>query len=330
MNNLEDCRDRTSEFFSRVTQIQKVQQSSARLLCSNSGEFDERPDDTLLSGGRRSSDMSQLGQQQHVFTQKASYISHSIHRVTVKLGRLGKLARQRSLFNDPVDEINELTFVIKDELGLLQGELEKLAGWATASPSSTTSHGARHSTAVVNDLKQELMRTTKSFQDVLQVRTKMLKEQHQRRTQFELSEPVSVRHRGSSFSHNYSHGGSNTIHTASVDTAAAAVSASHNYSANSGVAAMGNAAIKRRGTNAFEALMNAASASASSSSDFESTLQDDVDLSFVTLETGGMVGLQQTQMQQAADDQSDEYLSARARVVEDIEGTLSQLGSTRA
>jgi len=361
MNNLVDCRDRTAEFFSTVQQIQKAQHASmagasgqpaygaARPAASASGfgssgsnfhsEFDERPDEALLGAARGAyGQPAQPRAQQSQFTQAASHIGQSIHGVTLKLEKLAKLARQRSLFNDPAQEINELTFVIKDDIGTLQSELEKLAGWVTAqraASTSSTSHGARHSTAVVDGLKQELMRTTKSFQEVLQVRTQTLKEQHQRRKQFEASGGASAAAGGSS-SNNHSHGGGDTEHASSSYASSAP---SSRGGAHSGLTPVGNAAVKRRGANAFDALMSAAAASAgkggaaggpssaAAAADFEATSHDDAELSFITPAAGGMGGLQsQQQAQQAAQDQTDEYLSSRARAVEDIESTIAQLG----
>ncbi len=273
------------------------------------------------------------------------------------------VARQRSLFNDPAAEINELTFVIKEDLGILHTKLEDLHGWvaeqqrAGRSGSAKNSdglplsqQGARHSSAIVDNLKQDLMRTTKSFQEVLQVRTQTLKEQHQRRKQFEAGGGASAGSSGSSSSNNRSHGGDAENHSSSS-------SSTHPNHQHSGLTpAVGNAAVRKRGgannNNPFDQLMSQAAASASASAsankqqqqqqpgassssnssgiDLESSSHDDAELSFITpgaSGAGGLAGLQQAQQQAAqAQDQSDEYLSSRARAVEDIESTISQLG----
>lgn len=359
MNNLIDCRDRTAEFFSTVQSIAKSQQllsgngasasafgahaaldgTSHRPLPKSGSygvtgngngfhsEFDERPDEGALSS---SALLLRQGapppKQQSQFTQAAQHIGRSIHLVTEKLEKLGKLAKQRSLFNDPASEINELTYVIKTDLGTLHNELEVLHNWVTAnrdaanaasssssSHESQSLHAVRNSTAIVDNLKQQLMSTTKSFQEVLQVRTNNLKAQNVARKQFEATGSGSGA--GTGGTGGAANGSSNG--SSGRDGAAAAVRPGKRSSAAGS------------GANPFDQLMTAAAsgASAHARADHEGTSMDDADeeLSFLT------PGASASQlMLDAPQDQTDEYLSSRAQAVEDIEGTIVQLGAMYA
>lgn len=358
MNNLIDCRDRTAEFFSTVQSIAKSQQllsgngasasafgaqqhaaldgTSHRPLPKSGSygvtgngfhsEFDERPDE-----GASSSSALLLRQgapppkQQSQFTQAAQHIGRSIHLVTEKLEKLGKLAKQRSLFNDPASEINELTYVIKTDLGTLHNELEVLHNWVTANRDAANAassgnesqslHAVRNSTAIVDNLKQQLMSTTKSFQEVLQVRTNNLKAQNVARKQFEATGSGSGS--GAGGTGGAANGSSNG--SSGRDGAAAAVRPGKRVSAAGS------------GSNPFDQLMTAAASGAASAharADHEGTSLDDADdeLSFLTPGAASNSQL----LQDAPQDQTDEYLSSRAQAVEDIEGTIVQLGAMYA
>lgn len=114
MNGGFDCRDRTSEFFSTIQQIQKAQShlsaggisgshplptsladaTSHRPLPKSTSntyhnEFDDRPEGEALI---RSNAVQP--KQQSQFTQAAQHIGRSIHTVTEKLEKLGKCMEQ--------------------------------------------------------------------------------------------------------------------------------------------------------------------------------------------------------------------------------------------
>jgi syntaxin 5 len=209
------------------------------------------------------------------------------------LALLPSVAKQRSLFNDPATEINELTYIIKTDLSTLHNELEVLHKWVVShrdgtsdsSSSGPSKHEARNSTAIVDNLKQQLMTTTKSFQEVLQVRTTNLKEQNQRRKQFE----------------------------------AGAGGAGGSSSSSSSSSATGNAAVRKRGGNPFDALMNQAAShkSAMMAGETEATTED------AALPSDLM---QDQSLILAAPVQADDYLASRAQAVENIESTIVELG----
>jgi len=349
-----DCRDRTAEFFATVSALQKA--AASRQSATSSHDILDgtapRPLPHSYTGSKHSASSSAFGEnefetrpgsdslrplmpapapkQQSQFTQAAQHIGRSIHQVTEKLEKLGKLARQRSLFNDPTSEINELTYVIKTDLSTLHGELEVLHNWVqqhragssssrTTDPSDVdaplTQHAARNSSAIVETLKQQLMYTTKSFQEVLQVRTQNLKEQNQRRKQFEANHV--------------------TTSSSSAGGAAAVASMSNGHAVSPSSAGASGAAVRKRGANPFDALMSQAASAkqhhrnnqTSSSSSFLAsdneppTEDDELGLSF---DGDGIT--EQTQLLQSQPIEQDDYLTSRAEAVESIESTIVELG----
>ena len=94
--------------------------------------FKNRTDDfrrKMTSGGVE--EMTQLipsktKKTSSVFLQTAQQVSKQIHSTGMKLKKLSSLAKKKSLFDDPTVEINELTFVIKKEIKVLQSTLEDL------------------------------------------------------------------------------------------------------------------------------------------------------------------------------------------------------------
>jgi len=117
------------------------------------------------------------------FALVASAIGKDITATTEKLERLSKLAKKKSLFDDPAVEIQELTAVINQDIkninqqiSFLQAQKDMLA--------RKNQHSASHSDTIVDTLKSKLKNTTKSFSTVLQLRTENLKTQQKERETF--------------------------------------------------------------------------------------------------------------------------------------------------
>ena len=53
----------------------------------------------------------QTQEQKSEFAQKAARIGHGVHATSAKLAKLAQLAKSTSMFNDPAQEIAELTTV---------------------------------------------------------------------------------------------------------------------------------------------------------------------------------------------------------------------------
>ena len=79
------------------------------------------------------------------------------------------VAKVKSLFNDPVVEIQQLTYVVKQEITGINRKLEGLKTMA----GKNTKQTAEHSEHVVSNLSSKLQGTTQSFQNVLELRAEV-------------------------------------------------------------------------------------------------------------------------------------------------------------
>lgn len=171
--------DRTSEFFNTVTALQR-----------NTKQTDEISSFSTPSSFSAASS-STVYHMNHVpegpatqFTKAAASISRGVHETTLKLERLSKLAKKQSLYEDNSAKVHELTVAIKGDLQILDSDLKALQQFVDTERARTTRNSRENSTAIVDNLKTQLAFTTKSFAEVLQVRTKTLKEQHHRQKAF--------------------------------------------------------------------------------------------------------------------------------------------------
>lgn len=89
-------RDRTPEFLQIVTRLQQQQG-----LPSSSGR-----DAAAAAGSGPQSE----------FARRAAKIGMGIHSTSQKLQKLAQLARRTSMFDDPAEEINELSTVVKQDI----------------------------------------------------------------------------------------------------------------------------------------------------------------------------------------------------------------------
>jgi len=169
-------RDRTNEFFSIV--------QTAKALAPI-----PRPSANFASNSAGSAKPLTALQQQSEFTRAAASISKGIFQVTDKLEHLAKLAKQKSLFNDQSDSINELASRIKGEIQLLSKDIEALEFHVSSQRGNpkefSTRDAAEHGEAVVKQLKSQLADTTKNFTGVLTLRSQNLKDGNSRRKHFE-------------------------------------------------------------------------------------------------------------------------------------------------
>jgi len=123
------------------------------------------------------------------FTMAAAQIGKGIFDTASKLSRLAKLAKKKTLFDDPSLEIQELTYIIKMDITNLNKQIENLQLLVAANNNQTS----KHSETVIGNLKSKLANTAKDFRDVLEVRTLNLKEQQRSRMEFTGSPTLSRR-----------------------------------------------------------------------------------------------------------------------------------------
>lgn len=116
------------------------------------------------------------------FYSAASAISHEINTTSEKLQRLAQLCQKKSIFDDHTTKIQELTYIIKQDLAHITEEV----GALQSSSSKATGKGnqAIHVDSVVGSLKKGVDSTTRSFKDILEVRTKNMRESKMRTDNF--------------------------------------------------------------------------------------------------------------------------------------------------
>ncbi|KAF1814652.1 putative ER-golgi SNARE complex subunit [Eremomyces bilateralis CBS 781.70] len=169
--------DRTTEFQSIVQQAQrrtassKVSAQRQNLLSSTS------PNGTAPSPQKQRSE----------FARRAAEIGRGISGTMAKLERLAQLAKRKTLFDDRPLEINELTFIIKQDLaGLTQriGELQALSVQQHPRARNARDQEGEHNDAVVQLLKGRVQDVGSNFKEVLELRTKNIQASRSRTENF--------------------------------------------------------------------------------------------------------------------------------------------------
>jgi syntaxin 5 len=94
------------------------------------------------------------------------------------------VAKKRSLFDDKPAEIQELTYIIKQDINSLNKEIIILQQVVKTYQSQSTKNVQKHSNNVVITLQSKLATMSKSFENVLKVRSENLKKQSDRKEQF--------------------------------------------------------------------------------------------------------------------------------------------------
>ncbi|RYP29718.1 hypothetical protein DL770_011864 [Monosporascus sp. CRB-9-2] len=158
--------DRTSEFRSVLAQVQKRQATSKvgaqrRSLLTDSEKAAANGD---AQPHRRSE-----------FARKASEIGRGIAATMGKLEKLAVLAKRKTLFDDKPTEINQLTFIIKQDLSSLNQQISSLQAL------SRQQHPKGN---VVLMLQGKLSDVGANFKDVLEVRTKNIQQSRSRTEEF--------------------------------------------------------------------------------------------------------------------------------------------------
>lgn len=171
--------DRTSEFRSILAQAQKRQAQS-------------RPGaqrQSLLSAEQKAeANGTATHRQRSEFARQAAQIGRGISGTMAKLERLAQLAKRKTLFDDRPVEIAELTYIIKQDLSQLNGQIKALQTLtARQHPNAKAGGGdqeGEHSHNVVMLLQGKLTDVTSNFKEVLEVRTKNIQASRSRTENF--------------------------------------------------------------------------------------------------------------------------------------------------
>ncbi|KAL6470197.1 hypothetical protein MHYP_G00213160 [Metynnis hypsauchen] len=171
------CRDRTSEFQSVCKSLQGRQ----------NGAQDIKP---VHNAVRQRSD----------FTLMAKRIGRDLSNTFAKLEKLTILAKRKSLFDDKAVEIDELTYIVKQDINSLNKQIAQLQELVRSRNGQNNRHLQTHSSTIVVSLQSKLASMSSDFKSVLEVRTENLKQQKSRQEQFSQSPASSSSFHDSSFS----------------------------------------------------------------------------------------------------------------------------------
>ena len=159
----------------------RITQGQATPYCLTYGSFSVIAAHSFGSGASQNGAITQ----QSDFAKKAARIGQGIHSTSQKLQKLAQLAKRTSKFDDPAQEINEVSTVVKQDIQALNvaiADLQTLSAKSTDGNKQSISH----SHTVVDNLRTRLKDTTKDFKDVLTKRTEVLKSNQDRRNLFSI------------------------------------------------------------------------------------------------------------------------------------------------
>ncbi|TWW55703.1 Syntaxin-5 [Takifugu flavidus] len=156
------CRDRTLEFQSACKSLQGRPQNGVQPAKPTVSALKQRSDFTLM----------------------AKRIGKDLSNTFAKLEKLTILAKRKSLFDDKAVEIEELTYIIKQDINSLNKQIAQLQNLVRSRGTPSGRHIQTHSNTIVVSLQSKLASMSNDFKSVLEVRTENLKQQRSRREQF--------------------------------------------------------------------------------------------------------------------------------------------------
>jgi syntaxin 5 len=178
--------DRTDEFRSILAQAQRRQAQSKTGAQKQS----------LLTAQEKSQANGSTQRQRSEFARNASEVARGVASTMAKLERLSQLAKRKTLFDDRPVEFDELTFVIKQDMAALSGQVQSLQAMNSKQHPKAKpgiDQEGEHNSNVVLLLKDKLQNVGTNFKDVLEVRTKNMQASRSRTEQF-LSTAASQSH----------------------------------------------------------------------------------------------------------------------------------------
>ncbi|XP_071454480.1 syntaxin-5 [Hetaerina americana] len=167
-------RDRTMEFVNTVRSLQS--REVARIVS--------------VRDSRKSKNLQDYAE----FMMIARTIGKNISSAYAKLEKLAGLAKNTSIYSDQPTEIQELTYIIKEDLSSLNQQIARLQEVSRGQRSASQQNGRHlvsHSSSVVLALQSKLASMSTAFKQVLEVRTENLRHQKSRQDFFSKG-PVST------------------------------------------------------------------------------------------------------------------------------------------
>ncbi|KAI9470987.1 MAG: t-SNARE [Benjaminiella poitrasii] len=169
-------KDRTNEFHSMCERIRSRSHTPTTVL-EKRALLSPEPSDTNQSKSYKNNHA------RSEFSLMAAEISRQITNTAGKLEKLTKLAKRKTLFDDKPVEINELTFIIKQDIAKLNKQIAMLQDY-TKHQKQASKQASEHTSNVVVALQSKLADTSMSFKDVLEIRTENMKISKDKRDQF--------------------------------------------------------------------------------------------------------------------------------------------------
>ncbi|KAJ4147255.1 hypothetical protein LMH87_001791 [Akanthomyces muscarius] len=166
--------DRTSEFKSVLALAQRKQNANKLGAQRRS----------LLTDSQKAAANGDAQPRRSDFARKAAEIGRGISSTMGKLEKLAQLAKRRTLFDDRPVEINELTFVIKQDLSSLNQQIGALSMMSKQQHPKGADQEGEHNKNVVYLLQGKLTDVSVNFKDVLEARTKNIQASRSRTENF--------------------------------------------------------------------------------------------------------------------------------------------------
>ncbi|KAH6855312.1 t-SNARE [Chaetomium sp. MPI-CAGE-AT-0009] len=162
--------DRTVEFRHIVTAAQRKQAAKPG-------------SQRLLSDAQRSAAAGGAPPRRSEFARHAADIGRGISGTMGKLQKLAQLAKKRSLFDDNPVEVNELTFIIKQDLSRLNEDIRNLQALSKRLHPKPDQEGENNKNILLL-LQGKLGDVSANFKDVLEIRTKNIQASRSRTEAF--------------------------------------------------------------------------------------------------------------------------------------------------
>ncbi|KAF4589121.1 syntaxin 5 [Ophiocordyceps camponoti-floridani] len=174
--------DRTAEFKSVLAQAQRRQPSN-KVGSQRKSLLTDSQKKAAAATATATKDGDAKAPRRSDFARKAAEIGRGISATMGKLEKLALLAKRRTLFDDRPVEINELTFVIKQDLSSLNQQIGALQTLSRQQHSKADQEG-EHNKNVVYLLQGKLTDVSVNFKDVLEARTKNIQASRSRTENF--------------------------------------------------------------------------------------------------------------------------------------------------
>uniref|UniRef100_A0A674AFH2 Syntaxin N-terminal domain-containing protein n=1 Tax=Salmo trutta TaxID=8032 RepID=A0A674AFH2_SALTR len=128
----------------------------------------------FLQDGVHSSKPALSAIRQHSdFTLMAKRIGKDLSNTFSKLEKLTILAKRKSLFDDKAVEVEELTYIVKQDINSLNKQIAQLQGLVRSRQSQNGKHLQTHSNTIIVSLQSKLASMSNDFKSMLEVRTEV-------------------------------------------------------------------------------------------------------------------------------------------------------------